>query len=142
MSALIAIALASAFASAAIYINVAEHPARLGLPDAAALAQWHPSYQRGFVMQGSLAILSGLAGIVAWWQFGGALWIVGALLMIANWPFTLLVIMPVNHALEAMVGQDTAQPRPLLIRWGQLHGVRSALGVAGAIAFIAAAAMR
>lgn len=142
MSALIAIALAAAFAAAAVYINVAEHPARLGRPDAEALAQWHPSYKRGFMMQGALAVLSALAGVVAWWQLGGGLWLIGAALMIANWPFTLLVIMPVNHALEAMLGKADAKPRALLERWGQLHGVRSALGTAGTLAYITAAAMR
>jgi len=142
MAAMVAVALAAAFASAAIYINVAEHPARLGLADGAALAQWHPSYKRGFMMQGTLAVASSLAGVVAWWAFGGWLWPAGAALMLANWPFTLLVIMPVNHALEAMLGQAHAQPRALLVRWGQLHGVRSLLGCAGTLCYLIAAGMR
>ena len=91
-------------------------------------------------MQGALAVLSALAGVLAWWQFGGALWLFGAALMIANWPFTLLVIMPVNHRLEGMIGKPETKPRALLVRWGQLHAVRGALGVAGTLAYLVAAA--
>jgi hypothetical protein len=55
---LLALLAASIFFGAAIYINVPEHPARLGLDDGAALAQWRPAYKRGFAMRVPIAVLS------------------------------------------------------------------------------------
>lgn len=62
MVSLLALVTASIFFGAAIYINIAEHPARLGLDDVAALAQWRPAYKRGFAMQAPIAVLSALLG--------------------------------------------------------------------------------
>ena len=54
-----------------------------------------------------------------------------------NWPFTLIVIMPVNHALEAAdPGNAPAESRRLLQRWGALHAVRTALGLVATFVFL------
>ena len=57
----IAVIAAVLFTGAAIYINVAEQPARLALPDAAMLAQWQASYRRAAPMQAGLALAGGSA---------------------------------------------------------------------------------
>jgi len=61
---------------------------------------------------------------------------VGRLLQLANWPFTMLVIMPTNEQLMTMQPQDAgAESRRLLRLWSSLHGARSALGSAAALLF-------
>jgi hypothetical protein len=124
-----ALVAAALFTGAAVYINWAEQPARLGLDDRAMLEQWKPSYARGFRMQASLAIIGLIVGLLEWLVTANWLWLAGAVALIANWPFTLFVILPVNKVLEATpFDRAGEQTRELLERWGMLHGVRSALG--------------
>lgn len=133
----LALVVAALFASAALYINLVEQPARLGLDDAALLAEWKPAYKRGFAMQASLAIIGFLLGAIAWWLNRQPGWLAGAVLMIANWPYTLLVIMPTNHQLYAITAAEAGpQSRALIKKWGSLHAVRSALGSAAVVAFL------
>lgn len=136
----LALVAAALFAGAALYINIAEQPARLTIDDRALLAEWQPAYKRGTLMQAPLAVIAFLLGLIAWWQAGHLGWLFGALLMIANLPVTFLIIMPTNHKLEA-IGPADAGPdsRALIVKWGSLHAIRTMLGFAGVAAFLWAA---
>ena len=79
----LALIVAATFFGAALYVNVAEQPARLTLDDHSALAEWKPAYKRGFAMQGPLAVVGCLFGLLAWWQSGDWRWLAGAVLLIA-----------------------------------------------------------
>jgi hypothetical protein len=76
-----------------------EQPARLELVAVALLTKWGPAYKRGFAMQAPLAIAGLLLGGAAWWLTKHPALLAGASTMIANWPLTLLAIMPVNDGL-------------------------------------------
>jgi hypothetical protein len=121
---------ASLFAGASLYISVAEHPARLELDPAAALAQWAPSYRRATFMQAPLAVVSSLAAVAAWLLGAGRVWLVAGLMIGAVVPFTFIGIMPINHRLlEGGSARTPAETRALLARWGRLHAVRTLLGL-------------
>lgn len=134
-----ALTLATLFAGAAVYILVAEQPARLALDDASSLRHWQESYPRAARMQASLAVLAAVAGGLAFWCRRDPLWLIGAALMLANLPFTLIVIAPVNEALLASsLDQAGAASRVLIERWGSLHTWRAGFSVSAVMAFAAA----
>lgn len=131
-----ALVLATLFSGAAIYISLVEHPARLELADGPLLAQWQPSYRRALPIQSGLAVAGGVAGLLVCYLSSDWRWAAGSILLLANWPFTLMAIKPVNDQLMATTQSEAdGRSRALLVRWGKLHGVRSALGAAAALVF-------
>jgi hypothetical protein len=134
--AIAALVFATLFAGAALYISFVEHPARLGLADGPLLAQWQPSYKRALPIQSGLAVAGGVAGLVASYLSADWRWFAGSMMLLANWPFTLFVIMPVNKCLMAMRELEAgAESRAMLVQWGTLHNVRSALGAGTMLIF-------
>jgi hypothetical protein len=128
---------AALFTGAALYVNVAEQPARLRLDERSLLAEWQASYTRGFAMQAPLALLGFVLGIAAYWPTKELTFLAGAFLMLANWPWTLLAMMPTNKALMA-IDREAAdgRVRGLALRWGRLHAVRTVLGALATVAFL------
>ena len=125
------------FAGAAIYINIAEHPARMLADTAAAVTQWAPSYRRATFMQAPLALISFISSVGAWLLGANQWWLIASLLIGAVVPFTFIAIMPTNQRLLAS-GRDltSAETRGLLERWGKLHAVRSALSLTASVLFL------
>ena len=133
---LLALIASAMFTGAAFYVNFAEQPARLTLDDSALLTEWKPSYKRGATMQAPLALVGFVLGLVAWWQTSHPGFLIGALLIIAPWPWTLIVIKPTNDALLA-TELDAAGPlsRALIVKWGGIHAARTAMGALATAAF-------
>jgi hypothetical protein len=137
LSGQLALAAAAFFAGVAFYVGFAEQPARLALDDRALLAEWKPAYARGMTIQAPLAIVAFLVGIIAFWQSGNWLWLVGALIMVANWPYTLAVIRPTNRRLMSTEpAAANAYTRAMIERWGALHATRTLFGLAAMGTFL------
>ena len=125
---------AALFAGAALYINVAEHPARMGLETGVAAKQWASSYKRATWLQAPLALLGFAAGVTAWFLGASIVWLVAAVLIGAVVPFTFIAVMRTNNKLLAP-GRDlaSAETRALLETWGKLHAVRTGLSLVATV---------
>ena len=139
LKALLALIAAALFAGAALYISLAEHPARMRLDDRAALAQWRSSYARAAPMQAGLALVSFLLGLWAWMKIDDFWLLAGALLIGSNLPFTVAIILPTNRRMHALAADaDARNIHDKLDRWGKLHAIRTVLGLAAVCAYLAA----
>ena len=133
----LAFATATAFAAAAVYINVAEQPARLALDHRAMLIQWQRSYDRAAIMQASLAMVACVLGIIAFLASRDWRWLVGAAIILAPWPWTLLVMKSINGRLKATASSAASgETQGLIERWGRLHAVRGVVGVIAALDYL------
>jgi uncharacterized membrane protein len=128
---------AGLFAGAAIYIDLAEQPARKKIDIAAALTEWRPSYKRAAVVQPLLAAVGFLSALAAWLMGASVWWLVGGVLLVAVIPYTLIVVFPTNDKLlDPAIDKNPDLARQLLIRWGRLHTVRSIMSLAAFLGFM------
>ena len=97
---------------------------------------WPPRCKLALPIPSGLSVASSLAALIVGYYSADWRAFAGSILVLANWPFTLFIIMPVNKRLMAMSEREAgAGSRAMLIQWGKLHNVRSALGSAAALIF-------
>ena len=81
--------------------------------------------------------MGGLFGLVAFLSTLDWRWLLGAVVLLASWPYTIFVIMPTNSRLmDTLPEATTAETRRMIERWGTLHAGRSALGLVAALIFL------
>jgi hypothetical protein len=134
----LALMTAAIFAGAALYVSVAEQPARLGLDDRPLLQEWIPSYKRGFAMQAPLAdrIRSRASRLVANRELALAPRCGRAGRQLALHAHRHCTCEPPPHGDKA--GRTNAASTALITQWGALHGIRTALGLSATVIFLLA----
>jgi uncharacterized membrane protein len=89
------------------------------------------------VVQPMLAAVGFLSALAAWLMGASVWWLVGGVLLVAVIPYTLVVVFPTNNRLlDPAVDKNPELARRLLIRWGRLHTVRSAMSLAALLVFM------
>jgi anthrone oxygenase-like protein len=136
LSELIAIIACAFFAGIALYINLAEHPARMECGTELAATVFRPSYKRAAVLQVSLTLISFVSSVFAWYSSSNIGWLAGGLTIFSVIPFTFIAIMPTNNKLlNPNLDKTSSVTGELLLRWGRLHAVRSMLSVVSLLIF-------
>ncbi|MDF2119403.1 DUF1772 domain-containing protein [Roseiarcaceae bacterium H3SJ34-1] len=134
---LLALAVACIFVGAALYVNFVEQPSRLALDDRAMVAEWAPSDRRGFVMQASLALLSAILAVITYREANDVRWLIGAIIILASWPYTFFVVVPLNNRLLAISKEKAgSNARDLIRSWGLLEWGHTLLGLWAAATFL------
>jgi hypothetical protein len=134
---LLALAVACIFVGASLYVNFVEQPSRLALDDGAMVAEWAPSDRRGFVMQASLALLCAILAVISYRQANDVRWLIGAIIILASWPYTFFVVVPLNNRLLALSKDKTeSNARELIRGWGLLEWGHTLLGLWAAATFL------
>src|SRR3954453_13073625 len=95
----LAVTIAAVVTGAGNCINIAEKPARLYFTDRSLLAEWKLAYKRVYMIQASLAIVGGVLGLVSYFSSLDWRWLIGAVVLLANWPYyyTIFVIIPTTR---------------------------------------------
>lgn len=138
MLAITALTLAALFSGAAVYVLIAEHPARGRLAPEAQLLQWKSSYARAAVMQAGLAALAGLAGVAVWGRWGEPFFLAGGLVMWGAIAYTFAAMWRLNSRLKGTPPEAAgAETVAMLGRWGSLHAGRTLIGLAATALYAA-----
>lgn len=127
--------LSGVFAGGAFMINASAHPARMTLDTVNCRKHWLEDFHRAKLFQGGMALLVTTTGCLVYYLDEDSdrrmLWLVGSGIMISVWPWTLLAMKPdINKLLKDDVIETAGETwvRDHIVRWNNLHMVRTVLG--------------
>jgi hypothetical protein len=133
---LYAFAAAAAFLGATTYIGFVEQPARLALSTRSMVREWTQSNRRGSLMLSVVAVVSAMLASIQFKTNGDIRWLIGGVTILASWPYTYFVMMPVNVWLFAIApGKAVSPVRKLMREWGLLEWGHALIGFAACCAF-------
>jgi len=132
----LALAFAAAFTGASFYVNWVEQPARLKLDDQALLSEWGPSDSRGVSLLIALALVSAIAGFIAYFDTQDVRWAFGAIVMILSWPYAFFLMSPLDNQVRSLRGGDVAAARALVRQWGIVESGLTALGAVAVLVLL------
>jgi hypothetical protein len=84
-------------------------------------------------MQVSLAVVGGFFGVVAFFSIFEWRWLLGALVLLVNWHYAIVVVMPTNHRLMNTPAEAATAETGRMIGRCDLHAGRRALGFAATL---------
>src|SRR3984893_10035918 len=113
---LYAFAAAASFLGATIYVALVEQSARLRLSSPAMIQEWRLSNRRGTLLLSVLDVVSAILASIQFRDNGDVRWIVGALTILASWPYAYFVMVPVNVWLCNIPPERTLSPVRKLVR--------------------------
>ena len=132
---------AGTFFGAAIYINLAQHPATLETGGEFAGKFFTPMYAKASALQIALALGGTVLGIIAWLLSDNAYWLIGAVFLVSVVPITLLYIKQINDQL--LHPKQALEPEAviaLLTQWNPRHWVRSGVSFVAFVCYLVALA--
>jgi len=92
------------------------------------------------VVLAALALLSALFGFIAYRELDDVRWILGALVVLASWPYTYVAIVPLNNRILALIeGGAVHEARGVIKLWGLLELGQIGIGLAAVLIYVWAA---
>lgn len=132
---------AGSFFGAALYINLAQHPATLQVGGAFAGQFFPPMYAKASALQIFLAISGTVLGVVSWLMSGDMYWLSGAVFLVSVVPITIFFIKPINDQLLDQSNKlEADEVVALLKQWNPRHWVRSGVSFVSFFCYLLAIA--
>ena len=117
---------AGTFFGAAVYINLAQHPATLEAGGEFASNFFPPMYSKASTLQIILALGGTVLGIISWFLSDNTYWLIGVVFLVSVVPITIFFIKPINDQLLNPAHRlESEEVVVLLKQWNPRHWVRS-----------------
>ncbi|NKB77542.1 MAG: DUF1772 domain-containing protein [Gammaproteobacteria bacterium] len=141
MTEILATLCAGTFFGAAVYINLAQHPATMETGGAFASKFFPPMYSKASALQIALAIFGTVLGVISWLLSDNAYWLIGAVFLVSVIPITLLFIKQINDQLLHPTRQlEPEEVIALLKQWNPRHWIRSGVSFIAFVCYLLAIA--
>jgi Domain of unknown function (DUF1772) len=87
-------------------------------------------------MLASLALIAAALALTADFQTQDVRWLIGAIIIIASWPYTFFAMVPMNNRILTLSAAESGAARELVRTWGLLEYGQTAIGLVACGVFL------